>query len=292
MTLPLDAMPSPTPQFNELLQCIKNKYNCLSVEVHSDKMAHWAVIHGKMTTVTPINTPVHNPRMIVHAPHNGTDMKFIFEANFITIFSGNTTDDSFNNLLQSMLSNSGYFLCPGMPLDIVEKCTFEAKNVRKWMSPFHRIDHKECEQWFRAPLKKSIHAPTCSKCIKLRHYLVTEVRRRAAVTSTQKEKRALPTSRCPVKYLTPCTRRMRMALLRKETNYMQRKVHCYKKYDINVGTATQNELIELVAHISRTSNIELQKVLAEADRAGKGDVLRMKWKQDVDERGIKNEMVK
>lgn len=65
---------------------------------------------------------------------------------------------------------------------------------------------------------------------------------------------------------------------------MQRKVHCYKKYDINVGTATQNELIELVAHISRTSNIELQKVLAEADRAGKGDVLRMKWKQDVDER--------
>ena len=59
---------------------------------------------------------------------------------------------------------------------------------------------------------------------------------------------------------------------------MQRNVHRYKKYDINVGTATQNELIELVAHISRTSKSELQKVLAEADRVGKGR------KQDVDER--------
>ena len=75
-----------------------------------------------------------------------------------------------------------------------------------------------------------------------------------------------------------------MALLRKDTNNMQKKVRHYKKYNINVGTATQTELIELVAHISRTSKSELQKVLAEADRVGKGDVLRMKWKQDVDER--------
>ena len=35
------------------------------------------------------------------------------------------------------------------------------------------------------------YAPTCNKCVKL---LVTEVRRRAAVTPTQKAKRALPSS--------------------------------------------------------------------------------------------------
>ena len=257
-TYTIGAYPSLPPQFNDLLQCIKEKYSSLSVEVHSDEMAHWAIVHGKMTTLAPINTPIHNPRMIVHTPHDTSDMKFTFEANFMTIFSGSTTDDSFDNLMQSMLSDSGYYVCPGVPHDIFEKCSFETKNARKWMSPFNRIDHKECEQWFKLPPKarqKRKHAPTCNKCVRLRHYLLTEVKRRAAVTPTQIEKRALPTSKCPIKYLAPSTRRMRLALLikRQHRNSMQRKVHHCKKYDLDdIGTATHNH--EPGAHEGQIAN--------------------------------------
>ena len=77
---------------------------------------------------------------------------------------------TFDDLMQSMLPDSSYYLCPGMPLNLVEKCTFEAKNARKWMSPFQRIDHTECEQWFENSNKNKV-APTCNKCVKLRHYL-------------------------------------------------------------------------------------------------------------------------
>ena len=206
-------------QFDEFLSRINRGYNLLSVERFSDKTAHWAIIHGEMTTATPISTraPIHNPRMIVQALHNDTDIKFTFEANFTTVSSGRVSDDTFDDLMQSMLPDSSYYLCPGMPLDLVEKCTFEAKNARKWMPPFQRIDHTECEQWFKNVSQRSI-APTCNKCLKLRHYLYNEVKRRAAVTSVQLAQRTLPTSRCPIKHLTPSMREKRMALLRLKKN--------------------------------------------------------------------------
>ena len=75
-----------------------------------------------------------------------------------------------------------------------------------------------------------------------------------------------------------------MKLLRQNQKSVEKELHNYRKYDINVGKETHDELIELVAHIYRTSKKELEDVFTEADKAGKGDALRKKWRQDVDDR--------
>ena len=72
-----------------------------------------------------------------------------------------------------------------------------------------------------------------------------------------------------------------MVLLRRERTCIQSKLRQYKKYDINVGNATHDELVELVGQIRLK---ELEELLADADRAGKVDILRKKWRQDVEER--------
>ena len=54
-----------------------------------------------------------------------------------------------------------------------------------------------------------------------------------------------------------------------ESKSVEKKLHNYRKYNINVGKETHNELIELVAHIYRTSKKELEDVFTEADKAGR-----------------------
>ena len=44
------------------------------------------------------------------------------------------------------------------------------------------------------------------------------------------------------------------------------------------------ELLTLVSSIQKKSEKDLQKILQEADQAGKGEVLRQCWRQDVQER--------
>ncbi len=224
--------------------------------------------------------------MVVHAPHNTPDITFKFEAHFVPIYSGMVSDGAFDELVQSLLPNIGYYLCPGMPQDIITNVTFESRHVRKWMDPFNRVDHQQCQLWFRpANVSHNLkYPPTCDKCTKLRHYLVNEVSRQATVTPERKAKRTLPSSRCPIKYLTPGSRMRRIKLIRHERFHMKRKLHQYKKYDINVGEATHDELLAGVSHIQQKSKKELEALLLEADSVGKGDILRQKWKQDVEER--------
>ena len=76
----------------------------------------------------------------------------------------------------------------------------------------------------------------------------------------------------------------RYELIRQERRCANKKLHNYEKYDVNVGEASNEELLDVVAHIHRKSRSELEAVLAEADKVGKGDILREKWKQDVEDR--------
>ena len=55
-------------------------------------------------------------------------------------------------------------------------------------------------------------------------------------------------------------------------------------YDVNVDDLTHEELLTLTSQINYKSRSELQNLLYEAERAGKGDVLKETWKQDVENR--------
>ena len=55
-------------------------------------------------------------------------------------------------------------------------------------------------------------------------------------------------------------------------------------YDVNVDDLTHHELLTSTSQINYKSRSELENLLYEAERAGKGDVLKETWKQDVEDR--------
>jgi len=63
---------------------------------------------------------------------------------------------------------------------------------------------------------------------------------------------------------------------------MMKSLKHYRKYDLNDD---QNvELLKLVSHITDIGKEELDKVLAEADEKGKGQLLCKIWKSDAEKR--------
>lgn len=56
------------------------------------------------------------------------------------------------------------------------------------------------------------------------------------------------------------------------------------EYDVNVEDTTHKELLTLTSQMCHKSKTELQKLLTEAEKSRKGDLLIETWKQDVEER--------
>lgn len=62
-------------------------------------------------------------------------------------------------------------------------------------------------------------------------------------------------------------------------NFMQ--ITHFKFNDVTVDYLTHEELLTLTSQINYKSSSELENLLYKAVRAGKGDVLKETWKQDV-----------
>ena len=65
---------------------------------------------------------------------------------------------------------------------------------------------------------------------------------------------------------------------------MMKSLKHYRKYDVTLHDDQSNELLSLVSAISDIGKDELQNVLSEADKKGRGDILGNIWKLDVEER--------
>ena len=273
--------------WDEFLANTKSCYPSLTLTPHEGSDGHWAIIEGSTTTCSPLRTklPTHNPRMVVHAPSESLScIYYKFEVHFVVLFQGLTTDVQFDVLLQSLLPRSSYCLCPDLPEGLRKSVDFECKSARKWGFPLQRTDHVDCQLWFQAQVTPRLQQePLCEKCKSLSKYLRKMLRKRASLTPTRKRKRALPSSPCPWKYLSPATRSLRLSRTRKVKFSTKKKLDKYCQFDISVGEATHRELVEVLSAIQHKCTGELQALLAEADFAGKGDILRQKWQQDVQE---------
>ena len=221
------------------------------------------------------------------SPTNSTfEMHYTFEAHFSPFKRGVVHDVQFGELLRSLYPGSGYYLCEGIPKQVIANVTFNVNNLRLWTHPLDRADHQNCLTWFqpgKVPLNLK-YGLRCVPCSKLHCYLVSEIGRRKKVDPVKKVKRVLPSSKCPFKYLSPASKEKRHELTRLELSSTKRKVLKYERYDVNVGDASNEELTAIAARIHHKSQSELQCLLSEADRAEKGDILRAKWKQDVEDR--------
>ena len=145
--------------------------------------------------------------MIVHATHSDSSLvMFKFEVLFVTLFSGLASDPEFVWLLETLLPESNYHICTGLPEDVISQLKFECHTARLWVFPFYRVDHQECKLWFpleRVPKKRII------TCYKLLNNIKNQNEKRQSVSPATKARRTNPTSNYPLKFLTPSSRKKR-----------------------------------------------------------------------------------
>ncbi len=248
---PLTPTVTPKPTFDRIVNDIRHEYPDLTANVVSDATARWAIIQQNVYTQGPLQTPVHNPRIVVKEVSH-EEATFTFEVHCgIELHRGSVSDTLFDMLLGTLLPGSGYELCPGLPSDVCAQLTFECKSARKWGFPFQRIDHTQCKLWYHveADLCRIKREPTCDKCSHLLHYSKLQIKRRGQLTSEQKAKRTMPSSTCNLKYLSPANKRMRSQRRSMESFQARKKLQSYQKYDVNPNDATHAELLGLVAEI-------------------------------------------
>ena len=166
------------------------------------------MIEGKISVLaSPIPTPIRNPRLILQATCNLSDITYRFEVHLKVKSSGSVNNTKFNQLL--LQPDSGYWLClPRNTTRLGWKITLESKHVRKWGKPFIRVYHDQCQLWFHPEhvSSKLRYLPTCTKCASLRHYLQTETKKQELVSPDRKAKHSLPSSHARIKYPTPTSK--------------------------------------------------------------------------------------
>lgn len=143
-------------------------YPSLTITSHASSDGHWALIEGSTTTDSPLETKMltRNPRMFVHTPSEDTRcIHYNFEAHFVLLFKGLTRDRQFDVLLQSLLPESNYHLCHGLPESMRKSVDFEC--ARKWGFLFQRIDHMDCQLWFQSQVTpRPQQEPMCLRSAK------------------------------------------------------------------------------------------------------------------------------
>ena len=111
----------------------------------------WGIIVGEPMIETNMQTPMHTPRMVINAVDESL-VSFKFEVLYTPIVSGYVPADNirFHQLLKSLLPESGYFMCQGIPVESSSQMTYKSKSARFWGMPFGRVDHKDCPLWLIA----------------------------------------------------------------------------------------------------------------------------------------------
>ena len=76
----------------------------------------------------------------------------------------------------------------------------------------------------------------------------------------------------------------RHAGIRKERNAVVKRLKKYEQFDFALNCDQHDEFLKTVATVTEQCPEELSKVLEEADKHGKGDIVREIWKHDVEDR--------
>ena len=74
---------------------------------------------------------------------------------FLSVNNGVMPSDEqeFYDLVSSMLPDSGYFFCQGMPTGMDSVMGFQTKSLHQWGIPFNQLDHKSCPLWLKGITK-------------------------------------------------------------------------------------------------------------------------------------------
>ena len=148
---------------------------------------------------------------------------------FLSVNNGVMPSDEqeFYDLVSSMLPDSGYFLCQGLPTGMDSVMGFQTKSLRQWCIQFNRLDHKSCSLWLKGITKPGYlqaQSIRCKLCTNLMYYIKREGKKRQTVTPKVKTARTAVSSHFPIKYLSPHSATIRRESALRERKSLQKKV--------------------------------------------------------------------
>ena len=245
------------------------------------------LVTKKTPVMDPTAGPIYNPRLLITPSLHLTEYYLEFQVFFKRIFHESYTMEAVDKFLQTMKTKSGYVICPGIP-KLPGEIGYKPKKYREWSIPFARHDSVDCQLWHKpSHHKRSNDDPlydSCPPCKLLWHDIGVLVQRAKQRQLATKLKHQRPSSKRPLKYMSPYSKKVRINLTRLNRKAMMKSLKHYRKHDIHLNEDQNAELLKLVSRITDVGKEQLDEVLAEADAKGKGELLRRIWKMDVDAR--------
>ena len=165
--------------------------------------------------------PVDNPRLLFKfAQNDHNQVSYAFQVHFTAIESGSYDEELVKARLDQLVPSSGYILCPG--LQSSDLMHVMSKNLRRWPSPFKRVDSKNCTL-FHIPQNRKLHPHhhlknMCTSCKTLSNQVLQIKKRNDEVTEEVKLQRRMPNSRYPLSLLSPKSQEIRNRSVRTLTS--------------------------------------------------------------------------
>ena len=237
----------------------------------------------KMSSIGPTKHPCFNPRLILS---HGCDSAvcYSFEVNLESIDSGTFIGNEEKvKLWLSTMHNGRYVICPGLP---VKQYPPPAKRLKTSSEPLLYQRDKDCLMWHVPSNRKSkagsVTLNMCTPCKRLRSKL--EQKLSNPVSPSVKLARTSYSSSYPQSYLSPGSHILRAKSVATKRHTLERQVNKLRsKTSVHLAPEQNNELTRIVAAIEQDHLSDVEKLMEDADKEGKGEIMRSLWRQDIKE---------
>ena len=205
---------------------------------------------------------------------------YFFEVNDQVMKSSKFDEKEVRALLESM-EHCSCVVCPGLP---AKKYPSPAKRLRVVNEKYQR--DKDCLLWHIPKNQKSkigsVTYNLCTPCKRLHSYL--ERRLLKPVSPSTKAARSHPSSSYPQTYLSPRSQsqRSKRALVQKYALKRQ-LTQLKKKASLFLCNEQNEELTKIIAEIQHKHPTEVEKIMKDAEKEGKGELMEAVWRQDIKE---------
>lgn len=188
------------------------------------------------------------------------------------------------------LSSREYHICPGIVQyeQYFQQLRYDPKHVRKWGLD-KRVDSENCLLWHKPPKNiKEEYAFLCQHCTSLIYHLNTLRKRSVEAGSPKKRASVKASSRRPLKFMSPKSRRKRTINQNQERRELKRLLKKMKGTDIELNDSQHHEMCNIGNIIERDHAKDLDEVIEEA--AGYNDskkkLLSQMWGLDMEDRKL------
>lgn len=237
----------------------------------------------KMTSVGPTKHPYFNPRLVLsYDAERG--VQYAFEVNLEDIESnmivGN--EEKVKHWLSTM-HHRKYVICPGLP---TKQYPPPAKRLKVCSQPLSYQRDKVCLMWHiphnRKAKQGSVTYNMCTPCKRL--YAKLQQKLSNPVKPATKADRASYSSSYPQSYLSPKSRSLRVKSILSKRYALERQIKKIRnKTAVSLNSEQNDDLIKMVAEIEHNHPSEIEKVMKDAEKGGKGEIMRALWQQDIKE---------